>query len=85
MMMIGCDFHPSSQQVSWLDTETGEAVAPPGRTLSLTPPSRLSMAPSVLVCQLHQKPVPPPMMSFQSRLTPLYPSCGWARATPHPY
>ena len=23
-MMIGCDFHPSWQQVSWLDTETGE-------------------------------------------------------------
>ena len=25
MMIIGCDFHPSWQQVSWLDTETGEA------------------------------------------------------------
>jgi transposase len=24
MMIIGCDFHPSRQQVSWLDTETGE-------------------------------------------------------------
>jgi len=24
MMLIGCDFHPSWQQVSWLDTETGE-------------------------------------------------------------
>src|SRR5260370_10003882 len=24
MMSIGCDFHPSWQQVSWLDTETGE-------------------------------------------------------------
>ena len=24
MMIIGCDFHPSWQQVSWLDTETGE-------------------------------------------------------------
>jgi hypothetical protein len=24
MMTIGCDFHPSRQQVSWLDTETGE-------------------------------------------------------------
>ena len=23
-MIIGCDFHPSWQQVSWLDTETGE-------------------------------------------------------------
>jgi len=23
MMIIGCDFHPSWQQVSWLDTETG--------------------------------------------------------------
>ena len=25
MMIIGCDFHPSWQQVSWLDTETGES------------------------------------------------------------
>src|SRR6266851_9305542 len=24
MMIIGCDFHPSWQHVSWLDTETGE-------------------------------------------------------------
>ena len=24
MMIIGCDYHPSWQQVSWLDTETGE-------------------------------------------------------------
>lgn len=24
MMIIGCDFHPSWQQVSWLDTDTGE-------------------------------------------------------------
>jgi transposase len=24
MMIIGCDFHPSWQQVSWIDTETGE-------------------------------------------------------------
>src|SRR5438874_3862239 len=24
MMIIGCDFHPSWQQVCWLDTETGE-------------------------------------------------------------
>lgn len=24
MMIIGCDFHPSWQQVSWLDRETGE-------------------------------------------------------------
>src|SRR5437879_2018563 len=24
LMIIGCDFHPSWQQVSWLDTETGE-------------------------------------------------------------
>ena len=24
MMIIGCDFHPSWQQVTWLDTETGE-------------------------------------------------------------
>src|SRR5438876_9738307 len=23
-MIIGCDFHPSWQKVSWLDTETGE-------------------------------------------------------------
>jgi transposase len=25
MMIIGCDFHPSWQQVCWLDTETGES------------------------------------------------------------
>lgn len=25
MVLIGCDFHPSWQQVSWLDLETGEA------------------------------------------------------------
>lgn len=24
MMIIGCDFHPSWEQVTWLDTETGE-------------------------------------------------------------
>ncbi|MGC2328417.1 MAG: hypothetical protein WA604_17015, partial [Candidatus Sulfotelmatobacter sp.] len=24
MMIIGCDFHPSWQQVSWLDAETGD-------------------------------------------------------------
>ena len=24
MMIIGCDFHPSWQQVSWLDSETGD-------------------------------------------------------------
>jgi transposase len=24
MMIIGCDFHPSWQQVSWMDSETGE-------------------------------------------------------------
>src|SRR5437899_8690085 len=28
MMIIGCDFHPSWQQVSWLDTETGETGEP---------------------------------------------------------
>jgi len=25
MMIIGCDFHPSWQQIAWLDTETGES------------------------------------------------------------
>ena len=25
MMIIGCDFHPSWQQIAWVDTETGEA------------------------------------------------------------
>jgi len=24
MLIIGCDFHPSWQQVAWLDLETGE-------------------------------------------------------------
>ncbi|MBI3484279.1 MAG: IS110 family transposase [Acidobacteria bacterium] len=26
MLLIGCDFHPSWQQVCWLDTETGETA-----------------------------------------------------------
>ena len=26
MMLIGCDFHPSWQQVCWLDTQTGETA-----------------------------------------------------------
>ena len=26
MMIIGCDFHPSWQQIAWLDTETGETI-----------------------------------------------------------
>jgi len=24
MKIIGCDFHPSYQQIAWIDTETGE-------------------------------------------------------------
>jgi transposase len=24
MLIIGCDFHPSWQQIAWLDTETGK-------------------------------------------------------------
>jgi len=24
MHIVGCDFHPSWEQVAWLDTETGE-------------------------------------------------------------
>jgi len=24
MLLIGCDFHPSWQQVSWMDQSTGE-------------------------------------------------------------
>jgi hypothetical protein len=24
MLIIGCDYHPSWQQICWLDTETGE-------------------------------------------------------------
>jgi len=24
MMIIGCDFHPSWQQVAWVDNESGE-------------------------------------------------------------
>ena len=27
MMIIGCDYHPSWQQIAWLDTETGETGA----------------------------------------------------------
>ncbi len=26
MVIIGCDFHPSWEQVCWLDTETGETA-----------------------------------------------------------
>jgi transposase len=26
MVLFGCDFHPSWQQVCWVDTETGETV-----------------------------------------------------------
>ena len=26
MIIIGCDFHPSWEQVAWLDTETGETA-----------------------------------------------------------
>ena len=25
-MIIGCDFHPSWQQIAWLDSETGETA-----------------------------------------------------------
>ena len=25
MMIVGCDFHPSWEQVCWVDTETGES------------------------------------------------------------
>jgi tRNA splicing endonuclease len=24
MMIVGCDYHPSMQQIAWVDTETGE-------------------------------------------------------------
>ena len=24
MLIIGCDYHPSVQQIAWADTETGE-------------------------------------------------------------
>jgi len=24
MLIIGCDYHPSVQQIAWMDTETGE-------------------------------------------------------------
>ena len=24
MLIIGCDYHPSIQQIAWVDTETGE-------------------------------------------------------------
>ncbi len=26
MIIIGCDFHPSWQQICWLDKETGETA-----------------------------------------------------------
>ena len=26
MIIVGCDFHPSWQQVAWVDTETGETA-----------------------------------------------------------
>ena len=28
MKYIGCDFHPSFQQIAMLDTETGETIGP---------------------------------------------------------
>ena len=28
MVLIGCDFHPSWQQVSWINRETGETGDP---------------------------------------------------------
>ena len=28
MVIVGCDFHPSWQQIAWLDTETGETGEP---------------------------------------------------------
>jgi transposase len=28
MLIVGCDFHPSWQQIAWLDTETGETGEP---------------------------------------------------------
>jgi transposase len=31
MLIIGCDYHPSMQQIAWADTETGESV---GRRLT---------------------------------------------------
>ena len=24
MLIVGCDYHPSVQQIAWLDTESGE-------------------------------------------------------------
>ncbi len=54
MMIIGCDFHPGWQQISWLDTETGETgeqklVHAAGEAKTFyqqlaTPPSLLSRA-----------------------------------------
>ena len=26
MLIIGCDYHPSFQQIAWVDTETGEGA-----------------------------------------------------------
>jgi hypothetical protein len=48
MVIIGCDFHPSWQQVSWLDTETGEmeerkSVQVSGDAERLNPVSRWSV------------------------------------------
>jgi len=31
MLVIGCDYHPSWQQICWMDTLTGETGAPGGR------------------------------------------------------
>ena len=58
MMIIGCDFHPSFQQLAMLDTETGELVEkpdapaftlfsltdPPGGCPTLRPPRRREWA-----------------------------------------
>ena len=42
MMIIGCDFHPSWQQVAWLDSETGGI---PVATLPLTLGARVAAMP----------------------------------------
>jgi hypothetical protein len=33
MIIIGCDFHPSYQQIALLDTETGQPTSTNGHTL----------------------------------------------------
>ena len=37
MVIIGCDYHPSMQQIAWLDTATGRAASAGWSTAAAKP------------------------------------------------